>query len=799
MRPVAIATTPAAAVSLRSTTTESIDRVAFYLKALVSTATNVVCDIYDATDVDTAPPWPTAEYRTAHILAGADGHEGGYWTTERGGTSHYAASVARCGTLPTYRTFAQVNQAGPGQHVLRLHGANIVAEDCSTAIGDFTGQRIASLTVRAVLLNQGQRTQQVRGELGIYDSTDTLRAYPTAYQSMAPGTSREYRFDFPLNPATGLPWTLPEVSQFLVGGTAEFGVRLNVNLRQGDGIAMPLLGLDVTYTPETRVATARASVAGAAGWHTFVLQDPATDAPSTWAKAIGGRYWLALSQPSGTVPLQWYALDGAALDDVGTVTLPISTTGSGVLTSGAQWPPVESPTVPVYVLASGTTPSPDSAPYAILDAVPVSVIRSVQQDIGDLDTSAPYGVIVAYIRALGTAPPTAGLEFSVIDTGTGATVAGPARVSTSAVLPDPGTYTRVVAQLPTSFTPTAGHSYSVVISSDTPATNAWQVAFLDAVSRAWAVSGFGATTLAMSTITGGAPRRNDPADALVVLSQPPQRPSTLTAALYLHSLGQTGSGSCAVAIAYAIRLTWSGSSVPIGKFGYYEVQRNDDTTGWQTIARLADIDDSTVYDFESRRNVTARYRVRQVRFDGATSDWSPEATAMAPAARTDLLIVSNVAPDISVGYNFEPEDQTFTLLDSDEVVYRQLQGRDFQVEYRPVETRGDRFTRTITIAFADVTAPIGRSAFYPIEQVMRARVPLLTVLDGDGHRWYAGVVVGDCRRDEPGGRYECPITVTQLSGVPAAPIAAWSPGSVAGTLYGDEGGLYGDTSGTYAT
>jgi hypothetical protein len=82
---------------------------------------------------------------------------------------------------------------------------------------------------------------------------------------------------------------------------------------------------------------------------------------------------------------------------------------------------------------------------------------------------------------------------------------------------------------------------------------------------------------------------------------------------------------------------------------------------------------------------------------------------------------------------------------------------------------------------------------------MRARVPLLTVLDGDGHRWYAGVVVGDCRRDEPGGRYECPITVTQLSGVPAAPIAAWSPGSVAGTLYGDEGGLYGDTSGTYAT
>lgn len=798
-----VGTSPASAAVVRSTLGESIDKIAAYLRPLVPGAAEVCLDIYDASDLVNAPPWPTDPAFVCRILPGADAGISSGWTTERGATSNYGPSFDRCSAAGgTYRSYVQLQQTGAVSAVIRMHGGRIIADDCSTTIASLDGRRVESVTVRAYIFNQSpQRAFQVNAELALPDETDTVRVYKSASVTIpAGGRTQAYTWTWRTNPATGQPWLLSEVNEFLAGGDGEFGVRVKGNNSQtGPLIVIPILHLDVLTYDETRLATGRVSLTSG-GWAQFRLLNPATGAPASWGKVNNHIYWIGLSLSADSVPVQWTVCDGAPLDALATASLPLVSSGSGMLDPGGTWPPTLDTSVPALVLLASGNASPDSAPYVALNATPVYVGQTIMQILDDgLDPAVQYGIAFAHVRAPATAPPDAPLVIDVIDrSAADAVVAGPHIVEVAKVLPDLGGYRQYVAQFAATFAPIAGHEYAVRCQSLASTATPWLVATLDTLAAALADASYGGSSA--SLVRAG--QRVQSADALLAVAEPPPGLGGLTATLYQQPLGQNGLGACSISHAWAVRLAWGESVIPEGKFGYYELQRSDDTTGWQTIARLRAQSLPLFYDFEGRRNQLASYRVRQVRSDSAVSAWSTTVTAQPPAALTDFLIVCNVAPGINVAYNYEPEDQTYELLDSTEVVLRKLQGRDYQVEYRPLETRGDQFQRTLTISFADATAPVGRSAFYPIEQLQRARVPLLTVLDGEGHRWYSSVLVTSIRRDEPGGRYAATVQVTQLSATPAAPIATWEPGTTTPTLgsaYGDPGGVYGDPTSTYGT
>lgn len=215
----------------------------------------------------------------------------------------------------------------------------------------------------------------------------------------------------------------------------------------------------------------------------------------------------------------------------------------------------------------------------------------------------------------------------------------------------------------------------------------------------------------------------------------------------------------------ATNVTWASGVGDV--FDYWELQR-DDGAGYVTIAEIQSPSVMGCADYEMRRNVVSSYRLRYVLTDGSPSAWSTVLTVTVPMDACKLQFVSNFDPTLNQEWT-DLTPRSYELLDAADVSYVQFHGRDYQVQQRPTETRGDEFVANLLLYGLPQTAPstIGRRAFDTLEAIATSsEIPYVTVCDYDGNRWYAGLRLPSLQRLEPAGQYTAPVTVTEVADEP---------------------------------
>lgn len=145
------------------------------------------------------------------------------------------------------------------------------------------------------------------------------------------------------------------------------------------------------------------------------------------------------------------------------------------------------------------------------------------------------------------------------------------------------------------------------------------------------------------------------------------------------------------------------------------------------------------------------YQVRQGRTDGSISDWSPPVCETVPAPEgVDLVITAPARPELNAAYNEAhgglPTSREYTFLDADDVSFRAVYGRDNQLAFRPLETRGVTFRRNLLVSpLCQAEVPC-LEVMRPLRDLMTEPVPFLVVRDTCGNRWYANLTVSSATR-----------------------------------------------------
>jgi hypothetical protein len=206
-----------------------------------------------------------------------------------------------------------------------------------------------------------------------------------------------------------------------------------------------------------------------------------------------------------------------------------------------------------------------------------------------------------------------------------------------------------------------------------------------------------------------------------------------------------------------VQLTWSATSasVPVTGFGYYEIQRSDTITDWQTIAKMTSPGATGFNDFEARIGLLTSYRIRAVDVFGFYNAWSTSATVTLTApgvvgtsigANDHVLVFTTNATQSGVynlAYSMAWEDTPIEEFALPEANFTQLQAmydRDFFTAFRPLERGGESFSRQILVQAAAID-PETLADFTSLRNMAWASVPYICVRDEDGNRWFANVQV----------------------------------------------------------
>jgi hypothetical protein len=226
---------------------------------------------------------------------------------------------------------------------------------------------------------------------------------------------------------------------------------------------------------------------------------------------------------------------------------------------------------------------------------------------------------------------------------------------------------------------------------------------------------------------------------------------------------------CADEASLFAAVTWSPAPSGDPNVAGYEIDRMDDVTPWERVATPQGRLTARWEDMEPRIGVTTSYRVRSVRTDGVTGDWSDPVDVVLPEI-TGLSFTSNAATGMAVVY---PEVWTgressrgFEFLEAGDTSFSSMYGRNKQVAFRPLERKGDRFQRVVLLnAFCSAVPPT-RAVFSPLQDIAWAPVPYVCVRDGEGNRWYANVQVPGGDINMPDRRTFAEITVTEVAELP---------------------------------
>lgn len=215
-------------------------------------------------------------------------------------------------------------------------------------------------------------------------------------------------------------------------------------------------------------------------------------------------------------------------------------------------------------------------------------------------------------------------------------------------------------------------------------------------------------------------------------------------------------------------MSWTPTSLA-ASFDSYELQRSEDgSVTWATVATsdteaLADFD-----DYETPRGIAVLYRVRVIRTDAVTSDWSTTASGSARANKCEIIFTSNISPDLTVAYNRSPE-LAYSFPSAAERQLVPIFGRDYQVAFVPTEDRGVTFGVPLTVNVRTVppAGAKGVDAFTPLRTLSQAPdIPYVRVLDYQGNSYYADLNVPDGPTRQPHNIYIANVVVTEVTGTP---------------------------------
>jgi hypothetical protein len=355
------------------------------------------------------------------------------------------------------------------------------------------------------------------------------------------------------------------------------------------------------------------------------------------------------------------------------------------------------------------------------------------------------------------------------------------------------TYKTLRFRFPNAITPGAGQ-YEVRISSPgSTATSPWFVAALMAEAHTTDQTFGGTTDYAagqfltgtppvLTPLTSGGVRSSDALLELVEVPGPVTGVGTSVGSLTAHHVEvcdpNVGCEGCSDDTMPYVQVTWSPAPSGNPDVAAYHVDRMDDLSpDWERVAYVAGRTNTAWNDHEVRIGVASSYRVRVVRTDAVTGDWSAATSAskiLVPPGQVALAFSSNAATGMGCVY---PEVWTgevvrsWDFLEAGDVKLRQMFGRDGQVAFRPLERKGDHWQRQVLLSALCSVARPSMALFNPLRDLAWAPVPYVCVRDGEGNRWLASLTVtgGDNRRADTANTelWLADIGITVVATVPA--------------------------------
>lgn len=716
------------------------------------------------------------------------------WTDQAAGTANLHLVVDESPDAPDYSNYIIDTTVGSTHKVDFQFG---------TAAWP-AGRRVLDVRVRA----------RVRGgDIG-FQLTGASDKIKTGYTGVVGSTGyRTVSVNFGENdPSTGKPWTQAGIQAF---DTTANEVR--VSREDGSvGFFSPTIAaleLQILWIPETRVAYGTSSFF----WNlepefSFTMGTPA--GATSWAKVAGTTYWLVWRRMRGEQN-PYYVFDPFPAQDH----FDVPWVEGIALGSNPVWPQsyVADTGVGGRVTSLGA-PADRRAMYGIsTDAV------NGQPDVTFPTTGQPYGEVDAADLSLGAvrqrivAPATASygavrLAFvpgpvgseavttiRIRNASTLATVGGTATLTREQLTETgtllgagtPGEVWSVQVVLSAAAALVNGTAYFLEVSGgdmrpvylDVPDGRAQNFYTAGAPSSFLTPDWIGQLSFgdddARAIIEVGAPTQYESGatDLLFSIAQQPAALTGFTATVTEQQLTnptpdlEDMPGGCpSVTALPVVQLSWTATALG-SSFLRYEVQRFDQLRAvWDTIALLTSPTATTWFDPDARFGVAEFYRVRQIRTGEVPSAYSAgftTATITAPGCGLFLTVAEdqelNLAALDVYGSNSSPE-RDFTFLD--EKVLVPMHGRDYQVAFQPLETRGAAFSRTILLnAITALPAP-SFDAFDVVRTLARAPVSAVCVRDHEGNRWYCAMVVPSGKLRQPGEFAYVEVAFTEVGAGP---------------------------------
>lgn len=581
----------------------------------------VVCDVYDlATDPAVAQSWAMALPATNQSNAvgwvkSASGVETPYDANAHNNVDDVIGASTAVSTGASDQLRYQGLNPSTAPQIRFFAGNTFYDGDTGAGGASIAGKRIASVEVVVVVENDTLHSVRLNAQVrigGIAYACDTA-------QVIEPSSGlKRLRFAFPFNPATFLPWTNADAVA-LTDGTNSFGVAVITKSGTGNFI-VTATALQFLVSAEDRLATANAAVnAGSNAWKEFDFINPADGTTATISTTAGHEYLYTfrLFGPSNAISM--VGVDSANLAGHETDELTGWLGDYRLAVAGVPiGTPLETPWVPaLFTVTSAPALGADSQPYVTPVELAVGALAN-RQSLGTHPTAA-YGGVSLIVAA--TTAPTAPLTVKVHRTSDNVQMGGTITIDPSEV-PLDGKYHLLRHRLgelsPSNASLATATAYYLAFTST---SSAWKV--IGAYTRHPTLGPTADdTTAAGGSISGSATwdgTANSALDVLANLQSAPAAPATLAATLGSHTLSPSPPGG-PTTIKYA-HLDWASTALG-ASFLYYELQRSDDAAGWVTIHRGRDEAKSFFNDFEPLRGVSASYRVRVIRADGALSDWT---------------------------------------------------------------------------------------------------------------------------------------------------------------------------------
>lgn len=595
--------------------------------------------------------------------------------------------------------------------------------------------------------------------------------------------------DFYENPQTGLPWTPSDLAGF---DGALFGANHGAGF-QTLGVGNPSsftfveqVQLIVDSSPESRLAIGVATTLDSfdQGWCNFVLRSPNTGAPTPLALTAGSNYCFSFKETRNTSGFavvncifSHYSSKGVQAGAFGGTDIPIGppffTNSNITLDTNSRRPTGILPgagTLMGFIMhKNGGGISADSQPYAWTTAtqgqttgwpnIPNGLFKFSEISYGqwmhqqftvDTNTTFNHMQVICSLITTTTDDPVSPLalaypmEINIRRASDDALMAGPFNVQVSD-LQAPVTGWQKIGIDIGAVALVGGVKYYWEVTSAASPFYCWQVGV--------AIGGKGNPPSGPPSGTATATWGNN-VDSLIVYSfSVPTTYSYNTALLSVSSAPpvptgfnavHTGESACHVD---AIALTWVNVALSCGVFGHFDLQRSDDLgVTWNQIARITDPLVSNFVDYESIRNKTAQYRIRQVRQDATPSAWSAVKSAMAVQSVFGLLFVSNEMPELNVFYPDLGASRQFSYPQA--VSTLAPLGRNYEMVIHDLEYRGRNFKSRLAIRSGKANCPpqlvtcddrtlTGTDVFNPLQAICRADLSYVCVHDEHGDRYFA--------------------------------------------------------------